>query len=412
MSASSDQSSTRHNINSLLITSQIFGLFPTSVNFIGIASLLNYTLPLLQFTLLVAIFYWVHDEVANFKANSLSSTLISVAIMEFILAGFTLVHAVTKTKYIDHVSRNLDQVNQHLTHLEDNPAHLQSERKLCLLQCGKLLTMFFLCYLGDLFVIYYVLDVHLLFLLSISYWVHLRLLLLSLHLFTFLSLIQTRYVRLNTKLAQCLTSKSVSIFHILPQSIHGEAGPKTVFIGKNKTKQSFSAPQSTFISHRQYKELALAHNILSECCAHLNVTFSPLVCFLLTHHIVLGVLSLYWIGVHAILYYQGGDWEHSYVYLGAVALLNVKICAHIWFLLSQYSTTQGQSEETVRLLNKLFIMSAQTKVNQELRHVRDQLRRHNISFSPYGLFELDQHFFYTFITIIITYWVILIQFQV
>jgi hypothetical protein len=96
MSASSDQSSTRHNINSLLITSQIFGLFPTRVNFIGIASLLNYTLPLLQFTLLVASFYWVHDEVANFKANSLSSTLISVAIIEFILAGFTLVHAVTK----------------------------------------------------------------------------------------------------------------------------------------------------------------------------------------------------------------------------------------------------------------------------------------------------------------------------
>jgi hypothetical protein len=63
-----------------------------------------------------------------------------------------------QTKYIDHVSRNLDQVNQHLTHLEDNPAHLQSERKLCLLQCGKLLTIFFLCYLGDLFVIYYVLG--------------------------------------------------------------------------------------------------------------------------------------------------------------------------------------------------------------------------------------------------------------
>uniref|UniRef100_A0A8D8XDX1 Uncharacterized protein n=1 Tax=Cacopsylla melanoneura TaxID=428564 RepID=A0A8D8XDX1_9HEMI len=97
MRSTTDPDSTHHTLHNLLVLSQILGLLPTSyTSDTPFTSLVNYIIPLLQYGLIVAGFYWVQDEVATFRATSLSSTLISVTILQFILASFTLVHALTK----------------------------------------------------------------------------------------------------------------------------------------------------------------------------------------------------------------------------------------------------------------------------------------------------------------------------
>ncbi|KAL1458501.1 hypothetical protein WDU94_008646 [Cyamophila willieti] len=161
ISPNNDPEPSHHTLHNLLILSQILGLLPTSyASDTRFIFLINYINPLLQYGLVVASFYWVQDEVANFRATSLSSTLISVTILQFILTSFTLVHALTKHDYIEEICLALDKVNQHLIHLDDKPgsSSLQSERKQCTLKWTKLMAVFFVSYLIDGAVVYYVLS--------------------------------------------------------------------------------------------------------------------------------------------------------------------------------------------------------------------------------------------------------------
>lgn len=96
--SSNRKSSTQESIRSLLIISQVFGLLPTSIETSELFSVVNYINPVLQFTLVVASFYWGQYEIANFRATNLNSTIISVTILELILAVYSLLQAVTKVR--------------------------------------------------------------------------------------------------------------------------------------------------------------------------------------------------------------------------------------------------------------------------------------------------------------------------